>query len=815
MRGVVPAGSLTRQTKANGSGDVEPGLRRHRAELLALWEDSRLGALGLVDAAARPGGLPRPLPPGLQFGVLDQLVACEVWLRSLEPADHSRLMERPMALNLRPGVSTADTDYGTTLLDEHSGEYFTLNPTGALVLRTLLGGGTAGGGGAGAHRAVRRGPGDRGPGRRRAGRRAALGPAGDGGGDHAGGGEPPAGVGAAAPPGGRVRGGRRRPAAGHPVAGADPFGARRCCAAGPGRPGTSEAKAARDTVVAVSLTCAAREGCLPRSLATVLLCRLRRQLAGLVRRRPAAAAVRGARLGRGGRRDGGRGLPAGLLPRARPGAVTGTAGGDRRAAGRPGRAGAGRRARRRPGWRLLLTYLRPYRGTLLAGGLLGFLGGLAALAQPLLAKRIVDTLGERRAVLGPVLLLTCALLAAALLTAAGTYVLGRAAESVVLTARQRLVSQLLRLRVAAVDRLDPGDLLSRVVSDTTLLRSVSTYGLVQTVNAAFLLVGSVVLMALLDLLLLGVTLAVLAVNGLAVLVVVPRIRRASERSQAAVGDMGSVLERSLGAFRTVKASGAEDRAIADVGRAARRAWRRGVEVAGWTAVMEASAGLAVQASFLAVLAVGGARVASGDLPVSSLIAFLLYLLLLAEPLTALSNGISQLQAGTAAVVRMRELHDLPAEPAAESGRPPATGPASIGFHQVWFRYRSDEDAPWVHRGLSFELPPGGVTAVVGPSGTGKSTILSLLLAVLRAGRRDDRGRRPGHPQLAAARAAGRDRVRRAGRADPGRHARGQPPARRAGRVRRLARRRGPGDPADRRARPAPGRVRVGRRAPRG
>ncbi len=85
MRGVVPAGSLTRQTKANGSTDVEPGLRRHRAELLALWEDSRLGALGLVDAAAVRAACRGALPPGLQFGVLDQLVACEVWLRSLEP----------------------------------------------------------------------------------------------------------------------------------------------------------------------------------------------------------------------------------------------------------------------------------------------------------------------------------------------------------------------------------------------------------------------------------------------------------------------------------------------------------------------------------------------------------------------------------------------------------------------------------------------------------------------------------------------------------------------------------------------------------
>jgi ABC-type multidrug transport system fused ATPase/permease subunit len=396
----------------------------------------------------------------------------------------------------------------------------------------------------------------------------------------------------------------------------------------------------------------------------------------------------------------------------------------------PGAPAGPARGRRRSALVLLLSYLRPYRRILLAGGLLGFLGGLAALAQPLLAKRVIDTLGEHRSLVRPVLLLTAVLVAAALLSAAGTYLLGRAAESVVLTARQRLVNQLLRLPVGAVDRLSPGDLLSRVVSDTTLLRSVSTYGLVQTVNAVFLLGGAVVLMGLLDPLLLAVTIAVLAFNGLAVVVVVPRIRRATERSQAALGGVGTVLERSLGAFRTVKASGAEDREIAGVRRAADQAWRRGVEVARWTAVMEASAGLAVQASFLAVLAVGGVRVASGELAVSSLIAFLLYLLLLSEPLTALSNGVTQLQAGLAAVVRMRELHDLPAEPVDGAGRPATpvdAGPVAIAFRQVWFRYRSDEDSPWVHRGLTFELPPGGVTAVVGPSGTGKSTIFALLL----------------------------------------------------------------------------------------
>ena len=399
-------------------------------------------------------------------------------------------------------------------------------------------------------------------------------------------------------------------------------------------------------------------------------------------------------------------------------------------AGPPSAVIPNRGARGRPAWRLLLAHVRPYRWTLLGGGLLGFLGGLAALAQPLVAKQVVDTLGTGRSLLWPVALLTALTVGGALLTAAGTYVLGRTAEGVVLTARQRLVSQLLRLPVGALDRLRPGDLLARVTSDTTLLRSVSTYGLVQSVNAAFVLVASVVLMGMIDPLLLAVTMVVLALNGLAVLLVVPRIRRATERSQAAVGGMGSELERSLGSFRTVKAMGAEAREIRTVRSAARRAWRRGVEVAGWTAIMEASAGLAVQASFLVVLGVGGLRVAAGDLPVSSLIAFLLYLFLLSEPISALVNGVGQLQAGLAAVVRLREVQDLPVErgaarPAARREPGPAS-PVSVAFSKVWFRYTAGDDGPWVHRGLSFELPAGGMTAIVGPSGAGKTTVFALL-----------------------------------------------------------------------------------------
>jgi asparagine synthase (glutamine-hydrolysing) len=130
MRGIVPEVSRARQTKANGDSNEEAGLRRHRVRLLMLFEDSRLARLGLIDPAKLRETLTRPLPPSLQFGALDQTVACEVWLRSLEHAPSPA------------GVSAADTDYGMALLDEDSGQYWNLNPTAALALRTLLDSGT-------------------------------------------------------------------------------------------------------------------------------------------------------------------------------------------------------------------------------------------------------------------------------------------------------------------------------------------------------------------------------------------------------------------------------------------------------------------------------------------------------------------------------------------------------------------------------------------------------------------------------------------------------------------------------------------------
>ncbi|MFD9939518.1 ABC transporter ATP-binding protein [Nonomuraea sp. NPDC059023] len=374
-------------------------------------------------------------------------------------------------------------------------------------------------------------------------------------------------------------------------------------------------------------------------------------------------------------------------------------------------------------FKVLIGYLRPHRGILVLGGVLSLIGSIAGLAMPLLAKYVVDAFGAKQSMAAPLIGLTIAVLVGAVVSAGGSYLMERTGEGIVLGARRKLVDRLLRLRVADVDRLKPGDLLSRVTGDTTLLRSVLTNGIVDSIGSVFMLVGAIVMMAAMDGILLLVTLLVIVVIGGLVALVMPKIQKAQHQAQEAVGEMGAVLDRALQAYRTVKASGAEEREVEVVGEAAVRARDRGLQVAGWTSLAGVATWMAVQIAFLCVLAVGGARVASGTLEVSALIAFLLYLFYLVAPIGQLVEGAVQLQNGLAALKRIREIEDLPAEPAsAPTVREGA--PVGVTFEDVTFQY--GEDREQVHHGVTFEVPPGGLTALVGPSGAGKSTVFALL-----------------------------------------------------------------------------------------
>ncbi|MFE2515621.1 ABC transporter ATP-binding protein [Streptomyces mirabilis] len=379
-----------------------------------------------------------------------------------------------------------------------------------------------------------------------------------------------------------------------------------------------------------------------------------------------------------------------------------------------------------PAWRLLLGYVRPHRWALLAGALLALTTGATGLVLPLVARGLIDDLSHDRPIGRALIGMAALVVTNAAVGALGSYVLRRTAESVVLGARRALSSYLLRLRIPAVDRSEPGDLMARITSDTTLLREVTTDSLVGIGTGGLTLVATVVMMGLVDVVLLGVTLGVILCAGTVLGVIVPRINRASKQAQDAVGVMGASLERILGALRTVKASGAEHREEQTIHAAAEESWRQSVRAAKWSAAAGNTAGLAMQIAFITVLAVGGARVATGAIEVGTLVAFLLYVFYLMSPIQQVVGAITQYQTGAAALARIQEALRLPAEPDALPAPLPAPGaaPAALAFDDVRFRYA--DDLPYVHHGVTFSVPARGMTAFVGPSGAGKTTVFSLI-----------------------------------------------------------------------------------------
>jgi ABC-type multidrug transport system fused ATPase/permease subunit len=379
-----------------------------------------------------------------------------------------------------------------------------------------------------------------------------------------------------------------------------------------------------------------------------------------------------------------------------------------------------------PAARLLADYVRPHGWALLAGGGLSMVAGASGLALPVVARTLVGDLGHHRGVAVMLLVMIGLVVADGVLGALSSYILRRTAESVVLTARLRLADQLLGLRISAVDRTQPGDLMSRVTADTTLLRDVTTDAFVGAATGLLTLLATLIMMGLLDSVLLTVTLAVFTLAGLVFGLVLPRIRLAAHKAQESVGAMGAALERTLGAFRTIKACGAEHQEGRRINAAARQAWRADLRAAKFQALAGTAAGFSVQVAFLAVLAAGGARVASGAITIGTLVAFLMYVFYLISPIQQLVSAMSSYQVGAAAMARISETERLPVEPISSSASLPPTksSPAAVRFEHVRFRYRPE--LPDVHHGVSFALPPVGMTAFVGPSGAGKTTVFSLI-----------------------------------------------------------------------------------------
>ena len=372
-------------------------------------------------------------------------------------------------------------------------------------------------------------------------------------------------------------------------------------------------------------------------------------------------------------------------------------------------------ARKNAGLRDLLSFAGPHRWTIAGALALGLVGALAALAQPLLVGDVLRAVRTGGSVARPAALLVALFALDAVFTGLQGYLMGRTGEGVVLGLRRALVGRLLRTTVAEHDRRRTGDLLSRVGTDTTLLKAALAQSLTNIVVGSVVFVGAIALMALIDPLLLAVALACVAVAAALMVFVAARVRAATEEAQASVGSLGAALERALRAFRTVKIGRAEAREEANVADEAGAAYKAGVRAAAYEALIGPATNVALQGSFVLVLGVGGARLAAGDLALEDLVAFLLYLLYLVGPLAIVFSSFTELQQGLAAMGRIKEVLRSPVETGPrESKHHPAAAPDPVArLDRVVFGYGPDRP---VLEDVSFGIHGPGSPRWSGPRG---------------------------------------------------------------------------------------------------
>jgi ATP-binding cassette subfamily B protein len=381
-----------------------------------------------------------------------------------------------------------------------------------------------------------------------------------------------------------------------------------------------------------------------------------------------------------------------------------------------------------PRLKVLWSFARPHRAALAGGLVLALLGSSAGLATPMVTKWVLDSLGASTSLAGPILALLGLMVMGAVIYLTQWILLGTVGERVVLQARETLVRRFFRATVSAVTRKPAGELVTRVTSDTVLLREAAAASMIGLFNGVVMLIGTLVLMGVLDLVLLLTTVAAVTVVIILFAVLMPAIAKEQERVQERVGRLGGVLEGALRAVRTVKASRAEDRQTERVMIDARAAADHGVRAIRREAVAWVVAWTGIQMAIVLILGVGAWRVSEGLLEVSSLIAFLLYAFGLMEPIMELSQNTTALQSGIAAAGRIREIEALEVEtdgPAASSGVVSSGGPV-LELRGVTAGYGGEPAL----RDVSLAIPRRGHVAIVGPSGAGKTTLLSLVMRFL-------------------------------------------------------------------------------------
>ncbi|HZA15825.1 MAG TPA: ABC transporter ATP-binding protein [Pseudonocardiaceae bacterium] len=389
--------------------------------------------------------------------------------------------------------------------------------------------------------------------------------------------------------------------------------------------------------------------------------------------------------------------------------------------------------------RRLWPYVLPMRGRLLGSAAAALGSMLAGLMIPLLIQRIVDgpiADGDRSALV----LLSMGVLALGILEAGLIYLrrqlVARPTTDVEKRMRADLYHHLQHLPLAFHDHWRSGQLLSRAVSDlTTIRRFIAFSGVFLVVNVLTVLIGLVILLVIAPIL------GVLAVIMTVPLVVLcrryeRRYELAARRAQDQVGELATIVEESTLGIRVLKSFGHGPRATRNFLAQARELRR--IELtkvrllaALWTLII-----VLPELTLAAMLAVGGYAVAAGSLTLGTVVGAIAILSYLRWPLDSLGWLLAETGNATAAATRYWEVRDVVAV-VTDPPRPRAPArPVRGALRLEGVHYRYPDAVTEVLRGVDLEVRPGETVALVGATGSGKTTLTALVsrLADVTAGR---------------------------------------------------------------------------------
>jgi len=375
-------------------------------------------------------------------------------------------------------------------------------------------------------------------------------------------------------------------------------------------------------------------------------------------------------------------------------------------------------------WRLL-SFLRPYRGGVVLSFILAATAMGVSVLIPYLVGRTVDEIRDHSTNLWP---LAIAVAGAGVLrlafSVARRIVAGRVSLGVEYDLRNRMYGHLQSLELAFFDGQQTGQLMSRATVDLQSVRFFLGYGLIFLVQSAITIVIAAVVMFALDP---GLAAVALAPTPAVVWIAYrygQRNRPATQEVQQRIAELTAEAEENIGGVRVVKAFAQEPRQLRRFSRAVARVFEQSMVSTRLRAFYSPFIGFLPQLGLAALLLVGGRQAINGTITVGEFIAFYGYVLMLTGPMRWLGMALGMAQRAVASGARVFELLDrAPRLTAAPDARPLGPGGGRVELRGLTFGYDGDEP---VLRDIDLDVEAGKTVALVGPTGSGKTTLVMLI-----------------------------------------------------------------------------------------